>query len=46
MFPKNVPRYGISQNVPTVLRSPGEVKIKNIRDLQPLEERLAKFPAH
>ncbi|KAK3939565.1 Sec23-binding domain of Sec16-domain-containing protein [Diplogelasinospora grovesii] len=44
MFPKDVPRYGITQTVPQIVRSPGDVKIKNVKDLQPLEERLAKFP--
>jgi hypothetical protein len=27
-----------------IIRTPGEVKVKNIKDLEPLEERLAKFP--
>jgi hypothetical protein len=44
MFPKDIPRYGMNQNVPMVIRSPGEVKVKNIKDMMPLEERLAKFP--
>ncbi|KAM7208783.1 COPII coat assembly protein sec-16, variant 1 [Naviculisporaceae sp. PSN 640] len=44
MFPKEVPRYGVHQTTPMVLRSPGEVKVKNAKDIQPLEERLAKFP--
>ncbi|KAK4226240.1 putative COPII coat assembly protein sec-16 [Podospora fimiseda] len=44
MFPKEVPRYGINQSVPAVIRSPGDVKIKNAKDTLPLEERLAKFP--
>lgn len=43
-FPKDVPRYGINQALPMILRSPGEVKIKNIKELHPLEERLSKFP--
>lgn len=43
-FPKNVPRYGISGNVPMIIRSPGEVKINHIKDIQPLEELLSKFP--
>ncbi len=43
-FPKDVPRYGISQALPMIVRSPGEVKVKNIKELYPLEERLAKFP--
>ncbi|KAK3997676.1 putative COPII coat assembly protein sec-16 [Cladorrhinum sp. PSN332] len=44
MFPKEVPRYGINQSVPAVVRSPGDVKVKNAKDTLPLEERLAKFP--
>ena len=44
MFPKEVPRYGMNQVMPTVVRSPGEVKIQNVKDIIPLEERLAKFP--
>ncbi|KAK0739659.1 Sec23-binding domain of Sec16-domain-containing protein [Apiosordaria backusii] len=44
MFPKEVPRYGMNQSVPSVVRSPGEVKIKNAKDITPLEERLTKFP--
>ncbi|KAI8304457.1 COPII coat assembly protein sec16 [Colletotrichum sp. SAR11_59] len=43
-FPKNVPRYGIGQTAPMIIRSPGEVHVKHIKDIQPLEERLAKFP--
>ncbi|KAH6641454.1 COPII coat assembly protein SEC16 [Chaetomium tenue] len=44
MFPKEVPRYGMNQSIPSVIRSPGEVKIQNIKDIIPFEERLAKFP--
>ncbi|KAF6807571.1 COPII coat assembly protein SEC16 [Colletotrichum sojae] len=43
-FPKNVPRYGIGQTAPVIIRSPGEVHVKHVKDIQPLEERLAKFP--
>ncbi|KAI0514360.1 Sec23-binding domain of Sec16-domain-containing protein [Xylaria bambusicola] len=43
-FPKDVPRYGISSNVPQIIRSPGEVKVRHMKDIQPLEERLSKFP--
>ncbi|KAI1391454.1 Sec23-binding domain of Sec16-domain-containing protein [Hypoxylon trugodes] len=43
-FPTDVPRYGISQALPMIVRSPGEVKVKHVKDIQPLEERLAKFP--
>ncbi|KAL2177858.1 Sec23-binding domain of Sec16-domain-containing protein [Thermothelomyces heterothallicus CBS 202.75] len=44
MFPKEVPRYGMNQSIPAVVRSPGDVKVQNIKDILPLEERLAKFP--
>jgi COPII coat assembly protein SEC16 len=44
MFPKDVPRYGINNNVPMVVRSPGEVKVQSVKDIHPLEERLTKFP--
>ncbi|KAG6356685.1 hypothetical protein INS49_014559 [Diaporthe citri] len=40
----DVPRYGMNQPAPMIVRSPGEVVIKTIKDVQPLEERLAKFP--
>ncbi|PQE23096.1 COPII coat assembly SEC16 protein [Rutstroemia sp. NJR-2017a WRK4] len=43
-FPKDIPRYGISSTTPMVVRSPGEVKIQNIKDLDPLENRLTSFP--
>lgn len=43
-FPVDVPRYGVNQPAPMIVRSPGEVAIKTIKDIQPLEERLARFP--
>ncbi|KAI0906165.1 Sec23-binding domain of Sec16-domain-containing protein [Ustulina deusta] len=43
-FPKDVPRYGISSAVPQIIRSPGEVKVRHMKDIQPLEDRLSKFP--
>ncbi|KAI1816706.1 Sec23-binding domain of Sec16-domain-containing protein [Poronia punctata] len=43
-FPKDIPRYGISSTIPQITRSPGEVKINHMKDIQPLEERLSKFP--
>lgn len=43
-FPVDVPRYGINQPGPMIVRSPGEIKVKTIKEVQPLEERLAKFP--
>jgi hypothetical protein len=43
-FPTDVPRYGMNQTAPMILRSPGVVKIRNVKDADPLEERLASFP--
>ncbi|KAI9746396.1 MAG: vesicle coat component [Claussenomyces sp. TS43310] len=43
-FPKEVPRYGSSQTLPMIVCSPGEVKIRNLRDLCPLQDRLSSFP--
>ena len=43
-FPTDVPRYGIDQTAPMMLRSPGIVKIRNIKDMDPLPERLSSFP--
>ncbi|KAF2966717.1 hypothetical protein GQX73_g6830 [Xylaria multiplex] len=43
-FPRDVPRYGISSTVPQIIRSPGEVKVRHMKDIQPLEDRLSKFP--
>ncbi|KAI0192165.1 Sec23-binding domain of Sec16-domain-containing protein [Astrocystis sublimbata] len=43
-FPQNIPRYGITSNIPQITRSPGEVKLQHFKDVQPLEDRLSKFP--
>lgn len=43
-FPKDVPRYGMNQSIPMIIRSPGEVKIRNIKDVDPLPERITSFP--
>ncbi|KAA8563647.1 hypothetical protein EYC84_011670 [Monilinia fructicola] len=43
-FPVDVPRYGINSTMPMVVRSPGQVKVRNIKDLDPLESRLTSFP--
>ncbi|PSS00817.1 Sec23-binding domain of Sec16-domain-containing protein [Coniella lustricola] len=43
-FPVDVPRYGMNQPGPMIVRSPGEIKVKTMKDVQPLEERLSKFP--
>lgn len=43
-FPKSVSRYAMGQAAPTTLRTSGEVKFLNIKDMEPLPERLTKFP--
>lgn len=43
-FPVDVPRYGMGQTAPMIVRSPGEVKLRNIKDVDPLPERLSSFP--
>ncbi|KAI6785067.1 COPII coat assembly protein-like protein [Emericellopsis cladophorae] len=43
-FPKSIPRYSMGSSTPTVTRTPGEVKMQNIRDIDTLPERLINFP--
>ncbi|KAF4452379.1 hypothetical protein FALBO_16185 [Fusarium albosuccineum] len=43
-FPKSVPRYGMNQALPMIVRTPGEVKVQNVKDIEPLQDHLAKFP--
>ncbi|KZZ96519.1 COPII coat assembly protein sec-16 [Moelleriella libera RCEF 2490] len=43
-FPKSTPRYAMGQSTPIMIRTVGEVKVQNVKDLSPLQERLAKFP--
>lgn len=43
-FPKEVPRYGMGQTQPMIICSPGEVKVRGLKDIYPLDERLAGFP--
>lgn len=43
-FPKEVPRYSMGSTVPMIQPSPGEVKIRNIKDIFPLEGPAANFP--
>ncbi len=43
-FPKDVPRYGMNQTAPMIIRSPGGVKVRSIKDLDPLQPRLTSFP--
>lgn len=44
MFPQSVPRYSMGQSAPTILRTAGEVKTRNVKDMEPLQDRLARFP--
>jgi hypothetical protein len=43
-FPKEIPVYGRGQTQPQIMVSPGEVKIRNLKEIYPLDERLASFP--
>ncbi|KAG6031245.1 hypothetical protein E4U41_007647 [Claviceps citrina] len=43
-FPKSIPRYAMGQALPVTIRTVGEVKVQNIKDLDPLQDALAKFP--
>ncbi|KAI9669851.1 MAG: vesicle coat component [Caeruleum heppii] len=43
-FPQMVQRYSSGQLRPMVKPSPGEVSIRNIKNLFPLDEQLARFP--
>ncbi|KND93479.1 COPII coat assembly protein sec16 [Tolypocladium ophioglossoides CBS 100239] len=43
-FPKSIPRYALNQTTPTLVRTCGEVKVRNIKDIEPLQDRLARFP--
>ncbi|KAK5993662.1 COPII coat assembly protein sec16 [Cladobotryum mycophilum] len=43
-FPKSIPRYVMNQTTPSMLRTAGEVKVRNIKDIEPLHDRLSKFP--
>ena len=43
-FPKEIPRYGMGQIQPMVICSPGEVKVRSLKDIYPLGDRLAGFP--
>ena len=43
-FPQSIPRYAVGQTAPTFVRTHGEVKLSSIKDLEPLQERLSKFP--
>ena len=43
-FPKSIPRYGMNQATPSIIRTNGEVKVGNIKELELLQERLSTFP--
>ncbi|PBP17669.1 COPII coat assembly protein SEC16, partial [Diplocarpon rosae] len=42
-FPQDIPRYGMNSQA-MIIRTPGAVKIRSIKDLDPLQERLSSFP--
>lgn len=44
MFPRRAQRYTSDMQQPMIKCSPGEVKIKNIKEILPLEENEGKFP--
>lgn len=44
MFPRRAQRYMSDMQQPMIKCSPGEVKIKNIKEILPLEENEGKFP--
>ncbi|KHO00354.1 COPII coat assembly protein sec-16 [Metarhizium album ARSEF 1941] len=44
IFPKSSPRYAMGQTSPVIVRTVGEVKVQNIKDLDPLQDHLVKFP--
>ncbi|KAG8424559.1 vesicle coat component [Metarhizium acridum] len=44
IFPRSIPRYAIGQTTPVTVRTVGEIKVQNIKDLDPLQDHLAKFP--
>ncbi|KAF2118801.1 Sec23-binding domain of Sec16-domain-containing protein [Lophiotrema nucula] len=43
-FPKQIPRYGGGASMPMMKCSPGEVKVRTVKDAFPLSEDVAKFP--
>ncbi|CAH0017282.1 unnamed protein product [Clonostachys rhizophaga] len=43
-FPKSIPRYAMGSSTPTVSRVPGEVKVRSVKAVEPLSDRIAKFP--
>jgi hypothetical protein len=43
-FPKEVPRYGITQTAPMIICNPGEVKTRSIKDVFPLKDQVSGFP--
>lgn len=43
-FPKSIPRYVSNQTTPSVIRTSGEVKLQIAKEIDPFQDRLAKFP--
>ncbi|KAK6584680.1 hypothetical protein PZA11_002904 [Diplocarpon coronariae] len=42
-FPQDIPRYGMNSQA-MIIRTPGTVKIRSIKDLDPLHGRFSSFP--
>ena len=43
-FPKRIPRYSAGLITPMLKCSPGEIQLRSIKDVTPLEDHVAKFP--
>lgn len=43
-FPKHIPRYIAGQPAPMIKPSNGEVKVRNVKELYPLDEHAMRFP--
>lgn len=43
-FPTVIPRYGMNQTQPSAMLTAGEVKIRAIKDIEPLQDLFSKFP--
>jgi len=43
-FPKHVPRYGAGSSLPMIKPTAGEIHIKSVKDISPLQDQVAKFP--
>lgn len=43
-FPKNLPRCEMNQTFPSLVRYPGEIKVRSMKEINPLNPLLAQFP--